>query len=224
MCEQYLLSLSRPLRYKTFSCSTQLSMKFFLLINVKMPTIVGILTFMCRKNNILSFSEPEIKLNFLIFSYLWAFKFSCLAELSLKIFFYNLDARFFWLADSKNAIVLHNYPIKAPCVAGYNLETTILATGFPLMNPNWHVTSNWRWTDVDVTSHRHHSTWFRHDVPAETSLELMPSSADERLTSSCRDVKLKSWLQNNLTWHHNVRTTSRYGYGRLLSSRMTTTL
>ena len=28
------------------SCSTQLSMKFFLLINVKMPTIVGILTFM----------------------------------------------------------------------------------------------------------------------------------------------------------------------------------
>ena len=27
------------------SCSTQLSMKFFLLINVKMPTIVGILTF-----------------------------------------------------------------------------------------------------------------------------------------------------------------------------------
>ena len=32
---------------------TQLSMKFFLLINVKMPTIVGILTFMSRKNSIL---------------------------------------------------------------------------------------------------------------------------------------------------------------------------
>ena len=30
---------------KLFSCSTQLRMKFFLLINVKMPTIVGILTF-----------------------------------------------------------------------------------------------------------------------------------------------------------------------------------
>ena len=28
-----------------FSCSIQLSMKFILLINVKMPTIVGILTF-----------------------------------------------------------------------------------------------------------------------------------------------------------------------------------
>ena len=31
-----------------FSCSTQLSMQFILLINVKMPTIVGILTFINR--------------------------------------------------------------------------------------------------------------------------------------------------------------------------------
>ena len=30
---------------KLISCSTQLNMKFILLINVKMPTIVGILTF-----------------------------------------------------------------------------------------------------------------------------------------------------------------------------------
>ena len=44
---------------KTFSCSTQLSMKFFLLIDVTMPTIVGILTFVSRKNSILDFSEPE---------------------------------------------------------------------------------------------------------------------------------------------------------------------
>ena len=44
---------------KLFSCSTQLSMKFFLLINVKMPTIVGILTFMSRKNSILHLSEPD---------------------------------------------------------------------------------------------------------------------------------------------------------------------
>ena len=36
---------------KLFSCSTQLSMKFILLINVKMPTIVGILTFMSRIND-----------------------------------------------------------------------------------------------------------------------------------------------------------------------------
>ena len=44
---------------KLFSCSTQLSMKFFLLINVKMPTIVGILTFMSGKNNILGLSETK---------------------------------------------------------------------------------------------------------------------------------------------------------------------
>ena len=35
---------------KFFSCSTQLSLKFILLINVKMPTILGILTFMSRIN------------------------------------------------------------------------------------------------------------------------------------------------------------------------------
>ena len=45
---------------KLFSCSTQFSMKFFLLINVKVPTIVGILTFKSGKNNILGLSEPRI--------------------------------------------------------------------------------------------------------------------------------------------------------------------
>ena len=44
---------------KLFSCSTQLGTKFFLLIIVKMPTIVGILTCMSRKNSILGLSEPE---------------------------------------------------------------------------------------------------------------------------------------------------------------------
>ena len=53
---------------KLFSCSTRLSMKIFQLINVKMPTklinvkmpkIVGILTFMSRKNNILGSSESK---------------------------------------------------------------------------------------------------------------------------------------------------------------------
>ena len=42
---------SGPEVIKLFSCSTQLSMNFFLLINVKMPTIVGILTFMSRKSS-----------------------------------------------------------------------------------------------------------------------------------------------------------------------------
>ena len=40
------------------SCSTQLRM-IFLLINVKMPTVVGIFTFMSRKNSILGLTEPE---------------------------------------------------------------------------------------------------------------------------------------------------------------------
>ena len=35
---------------KLFSCSTQQSTKFILLINVKMPTIVGILTFVSMTN------------------------------------------------------------------------------------------------------------------------------------------------------------------------------
>ena len=41
------------------SCSTQLSMKVFL-INVKMSTIVGILTLISRKTSILCLSEPKM--------------------------------------------------------------------------------------------------------------------------------------------------------------------
>ena len=53
---------------KLFSCSAQLRLKFILLINVKMPTIVGILTFMSRINyKFLSF-EPEFSNNFDYFS------------------------------------------------------------------------------------------------------------------------------------------------------------
>ena len=37
-------------RYKLFSSSAQLRLKFILLINVKMPTVIGILTFMSRIN------------------------------------------------------------------------------------------------------------------------------------------------------------------------------
>ena len=65
---RYIKSLSGPKVIKLFSCSTQLSMKFYLLINVKMPTmlinvkmptIVGILTFMSSKNSILGLSESK---------------------------------------------------------------------------------------------------------------------------------------------------------------------
>ena len=54
-----LLFLFVPRGYKTFSYSTQLGVKNFLLINVEMPTIVGIATLMSKKNNILGLSEPE---------------------------------------------------------------------------------------------------------------------------------------------------------------------
>ena len=40
---------------KKFSCSTQLSMKFSLLINMKMPTIVGIFIFISREIFMLSY-------------------------------------------------------------------------------------------------------------------------------------------------------------------------
>ena len=53
----YLSDLG-PMVIKLFSCSAQLSMKFSPLINVKMPTIVGILTCMSGKNNILGSTEP----------------------------------------------------------------------------------------------------------------------------------------------------------------------
>ena len=46
------------------SCSAQLRLKFILLINVKMPTTVGILTFISRINYWLSIfnSKPEISI------------------------------------------------------------------------------------------------------------------------------------------------------------------
>ena len=42
--------------------------EIFLLINIKMPTTVGILTFMSGKNSILGLSEPKIS-HFLIYFY-----------------------------------------------------------------------------------------------------------------------------------------------------------
>ena len=41
---------SRPKVIKLFSCSTQLRLKFNLLINVKMPTTFGMLAFISRIN------------------------------------------------------------------------------------------------------------------------------------------------------------------------------
>ena len=84
---------TRPEGYKTFLCSTQLNSKFVQLINVKMPTIVGILTFISMIN-----TTPErLKArNFFIcqyFSFYEQFKF--FAQLSwVWKKFYNLGA---WL-------------------------------------------------------------------------------------------------------------------------------
>ena len=55
-----------PRGYKTFPCSTQLSTKFILLINVQMPTIVGILTFISMINTI---SQKLKAINFFICRY-----------------------------------------------------------------------------------------------------------------------------------------------------------
>ena len=63
----WLPNANRPEVIKLFSCSTQPSMKFFLLINIEMPTNVGISAFMSRKNSILGLSEPEKMLNMVIF-------------------------------------------------------------------------------------------------------------------------------------------------------------
>ena len=49
-----LSSSSGPDFIKLFSCSAQLSTKFSLLINMKMPTIVGIFIFTSRENFMLS--------------------------------------------------------------------------------------------------------------------------------------------------------------------------
>ena len=69
-------------------------MKILQLLNVKMPTIVGILTFMSRKNSILGLSEPNkswISLYFYTYELSWAWK-----------KFYNLGAWLYEIVLSKN--------------------------------------------------------------------------------------------------------------------------
>ena len=75
-------------------------MKFFLLINVKMPTIVGILTFMSRENSILHLSEPDkswISWYFYTYEHL---KFHAQLSWAQKKF-YNLGPRLFILTTAE---------------------------------------------------------------------------------------------------------------------------
>ena len=62
---QHLVYQTRPQGYKSFSI--ELSMQFILLINVKMPTCVGILTFISMINTT---SERLQAINFFICQYL----------------------------------------------------------------------------------------------------------------------------------------------------------
>ena len=41
ICPTFIFAISRSRDYKAFLCSTQLSIKLIMLINVKMPTIVS---------------------------------------------------------------------------------------------------------------------------------------------------------------------------------------
>ena len=78
------------------SCSSQLSMKFFLLINVKMPKTVGILTFMSRKTSILGLSGPEKKKKKHDFLYFYTYehlKFYAQLSLARKKFYIPGDRK-----------------------------------------------------------------------------------------------------------------------------------
>ena len=62
----HLLKMLGPKVIKLFSCSTQPSTKFIILINIKMPTSVGILTFI----SMINIASERLKArNFLICRY-----------------------------------------------------------------------------------------------------------------------------------------------------------
>ena len=68
-CSGGQLFMIRPQGRKKIMLNSA-ELEIFLFINVKIPTIVGILTFVSRKNSILGLAEPEKMLNFMIFLYL----------------------------------------------------------------------------------------------------------------------------------------------------------
>ena len=61
---EWNMSCLQKIRYQQFkliSCKAELSMKFLLLINIKMPTIVAILIFISRRNFMLNWVKYEKK-------------------------------------------------------------------------------------------------------------------------------------------------------------------
>ena len=85
---------------KLFSCSAQLRLKFILLINVKMPTIVGILTFMSKINYLFLSFESEFSTNFYYFNIHKQLKVHAQLSWARKKVFYNLGAR----SDTNQAV------------------------------------------------------------------------------------------------------------------------
>ena len=98
---------------KLFSCSTQLSIKFFLFINVKMSTIVGILTIMNRKNSILDLSEPKKCWVYWYFYTYEHLKFHAQLSWAWKKF-YNLGARIAF-SGLPNINILCNLRLHSGC-------------------------------------------------------------------------------------------------------------
>ena len=54
-----LINVKMPTVVGIITFKSRKNMKFLLLINVKMPTVVGIITFKSRKNNILGLTESK---------------------------------------------------------------------------------------------------------------------------------------------------------------------
>ena len=75
----FIISGPSPKVIKLFSYSAQMRLKFILLINVKLPTTVGILTFISKINYRLMGFMPEFSTDLGYFSIN-----SCSAELSMK--------------------------------------------------------------------------------------------------------------------------------------------
>ena len=80
-----------PKVIKLFSCSTQLSTKFILLISVKMPTIVGILTFISTINTTYERLKARNFFTFRCFGFYDELKFRAQLSWAWKKF-YNLEA------------------------------------------------------------------------------------------------------------------------------------
>ena len=102
-----MYTLIRPEVMKQFSCLTQLNTKFFLLINVKMPSVVVAFSHL-RAGNIAFYAYLSlINAQYLDIFILRAFTISCSAELSIT--FSNFGASLIWVFTLFGIQHLKNY-------------------------------------------------------------------------------------------------------------------